>query len=437
MDLVKDEPTETEDDDAWKNVHKEMVMTESLPDVSRDPVLPKGNMVTVKVEAEDADSSGEVEHDMIPHSPIMCDTEPIVKTEIKPMKTADPLSGFNSEENFEYVSIPTVKTEIKEECSDSSEAEVNLKNEVTAEEETIVGTENYILPRHLEDQITKYNIHGEEFMRKLDSVIQRHTNKPHTPLVTELKTKRNLVRHLHIHSGVSFKCKICGKAYTTKRYLMRHLYIHGGEKPFVCNACGKAFRTRAALVRHEGIHSRGKPFTCNICKKSFALRCYLDLHKRWHTGELPFKCDTCGKRYPNRPILQIHIQSHIAEKPYKCKFCLRKFVSKLLLATHERFHKGENPFKCDVCRSGFKTNAIRLAHKLSHKKQRPFSCRICGKWYSSNVKLVRHFALHSVRKPHKCGICGKSFSRKKGLSLHNQLHKGGKSNSFIKQNMNC
>lgn len=52
-------------------------------------------------------------------------------------------------------------------------------------------------------------------------------------------------------------------------------------KMFSCNICQKTFTTKRSLVRHTIIHS-GVRFQCGLCPKSFTRKTYLDNHMKIH-----------------------------------------------------------------------------------------------------------------------------------------------------------
>ena len=48
------------------------------------------------------------------------------------------------------------------------------------------------------------------------------------------KLKAELVRHLAIHEGLSFKCDHCDKVFATKYYLSAHMKNYDVKKLHVC-----------------------------------------------------------------------------------------------------------------------------------------------------------------------------------------------------------
>lgn len=51
-----------------------------------------------------------------------------------------------------------------------------------------------------------------------------------------------------------FKCDLCGYFMKCKRNLKRHLLVHSGERPHKCEICKKCFSQRSNLKFHMNIH---------------------------------------------------------------------------------------------------------------------------------------------------------------------------------------
>ena len=85
------------------------------------------------------------------------------------------------------------------------------------------------------------------------------------------------------NSDSSFPCPICGKHFPCKKNLGKHIKIHS-QYGFECEICFKKYSTKSNLQGHMRIHSGEKPYNCEFCGKGFVSYCVLKVHIRTHTG---------------------------------------------------------------------------------------------------------------------------------------------------------
>lgn len=99
-----------------------------------------------------------------------------------------------------------------------------------------------------------------------------------------LKNRRNLKRHVSIHSGIRYKCNMCEKEYNRRYAMNLHMREQHGvilnpgivkkveevkQDIYTCETCQKTFIKRYKYKEHLQIHSDEKPFLCNLCGQSF------------------------------------------------------------------------------------------------------------------------------------------------------------------------
>ena len=116
---------------------------------------------------------------------------------------------------------------------------------------------------------------------------------------------------IKVHSGLDFKCELCGKCFKRQQYLKNHSGIHT-ESNIECKLCGKFYNTKQSLAAHVGnYHSKKPKVKCNHCGKLLSTEENLKLHipkcKRIKFEE--FHCDSCGKIFKSENSLKKHTYS--------------------------------------------------------------------------------------------------------------------------------
>ncbi|XP_053984970.1 zinc finger protein 420-like isoform X2 [Hylaeus volcanicus] len=242
----------------------------------------------------------------------------------------------------------------------------------------------------------------------------------------QFTTKRNLRRHLFIHTGIKYTCRTCGKGFSRVDKLKDHELIQhmagifdsselddsddmdsinmGGcvekekksryNRPHKCANCPKSFARAQSLVNHLKRHVRAnqitKKYLCEVCSKCFAQNASLTIHMRTHTGVKPYACSMCSKAFPKSSSLQRHLRTHSGEKPYICQYCSRAFARANTLARHITTHTGEAKYHCEVCTKSFKRLASLNQHIHIHTGQRPHVCKLCTRTFTNTGSLYIH-----------------------------------------------
>ncbi|XP_012273695.1 zinc finger protein 287-like [Orussus abietinus] len=239
-------------------------------------------------------------------------------------------------------------------------------------------------------------------------------------------TKRNLNRHVSMHSGLKFNCSTCGKEFSRADKLKEHEQSKHKEemfspseeeddddmdnenrandgiddrkkeknRPHQCALCPKAFAQPQSLANHVERHKRVKDtqkrFLCEVCSKCFAQSSSLVAHMRTHTGVKPYVCNICSRAFTKSTYLQLHLRTHSGEKPYICQYCSRAFARANTLARHITMHTGEAKYHCQICMKSFRRLTSLNEHTYTHTGQRPYACKICTKRYNNAGSLYAH-----------------------------------------------
>ena len=104
-----------------------------------------------------------------------------------------------------------------------------------------------------------------------------------------------------------YKCHLCGKRFSNLR---SHMETHKEVADLICDICGKAFKQKKNLTRHLRIHSDAR-YICEVCGRQFVEKHALKTHSLLHTrGPKRFKCGVCAKDFHQKSDLKKHIGRH-------------------------------------------------------------------------------------------------------------------------------
>ncbi|KRT78247.1 zinc-finger associated domain containing protein [Oryctes borbonicus] len=127
-------------------------------------------------------------------------------------------------------------------------------------------------------------------------------------------TMEGLKCHKRSHTGKTFKCKHCGRAYTRLNHLRRHELSHGKRKMHVCKICNKTLTRFEYLKRHLITHLKEKPYGCPRCNRGFNRFERLQQHTKCCKGEKVYVCDICNKAFNREDSMQVHRRIHENKK---------------------------------------------------------------------------------------------------------------------------
>ena len=85
-----------------------------------------------------------------------------------------------------------------------------------------------------------------------------------------------------------------------------------GIKTFNCETCGKTFKKRSDKNRHMQIH-KGIKFPCKMCNKSFSRKDNLVAHISAVHDEDKISCPKCGIKFSKKSNLSRHKKHFIPE----------------------------------------------------------------------------------------------------------------------------
>jgi len=241
-----------------------------------------------------------------------------------------------------------------------------------------------------------------------------------------LKTKKNLKKHMGIHTGEKpYNCSFCDKKFLDKYYRNIHELWHKGELP-QCPVCGGRYTNlHKHMLTHDDSADRYKHI-CSVCKKGFRTVPYLKSHMLMHSKEKPYTCQDCGGRFRCLSSLKSHMLTHTKEKNHVCSVCGSSFAQKYGLVAHKRVHTGERPYSCETCGKAFKQKSSLELHQATHTSEKHFTCDTCGKQFPRYTSLQRHSLIHSGVQPYECSVCGMKFNQSNSMQRHMLIHTGEK-----------
>ncbi|KAL5279821.1 hypothetical protein ACFFRR_004060 [Megaselia abdita] len=239
-------------------------------------------------------------------------------------------------------------------------------------------------------------------------------------------------------------CPHCGKKFQCRRQLKRHIDIHSATV-YICSVCGISLGTKHTLGKHMVIHSEAK-YKCKFCTKEFKLSGSFKLHMLGHSGLRPYKCIFCEGTFSDSSVCRTHMKNiHIVDYPKAVKLnggpvspvlLFEIPTLKELVATAEEQQnpkkeirkygeKKEEPkaFECPTCRQTLRSHRTLRQHMNTHKDILPHGCKNCGKRFKCSRSFKSHLLSHAGLRPYNCRFCNQSFvDNKSGIGHMKKIH---------------
>ena len=241
-------------------------------------------------------------------------------------------------------------------------------------------------------------------------------------------------------SGLSFKCKKCGKKLGSASSYQGHLNLHAGKRPFKCYLCTKAYPTHNSLGKHVRIdHAKAKSRTSSQSvargpASTKNLPPVATKHQKDSKSSQRFPCGVCGKSLASLATYRSHMDRHARKSRHQCSRCGREYPTAKMLRLHEKakHEKGskpqargdrrhvERPFKCRHCVARF----VSAESLRKHQEQTHGPCAVCGRVLSSGVAYRAHMSRHTGQRAFPCGHCSKAFYSAKSQREHERYAHG-------------
>ncbi|XP_061713725.1 zinc finger protein 675-like [Cydia pomonella] len=304
---------------------------------------------------------------------------------------------------------------IVEECRAEIEVEIDVKREVTLDNNDIKGEELQVFPIDARNEDILEDVESDK--ESLKSRVKEP--KPEYKIYEEdgirlSNIKEHSVHHLPVGQQKMLPCKDldCPKLFYTERGQKYHYETkHLGMK-YKCDICNKEVANLSAhkqQAHNPGLlplnsrvtkHTIGKTFECDICEKKFRGKIFLKRHIRdIHNKERKFQCEFCSKGFFRKTACQDHVRKHTNERPFKCEECGKAFVRSTTLNNHRLIHVDEKKFQCDQCDKSFRNAGGLKAHMVTHTKEKPYPCGFCSMSFKRSDHRNRHeFTAHQKRR---------------------------------------
>ena len=161
-------------------------------------------------------------------------------------------------------------------------------------------------------QIFMHVTDAREFLNHLNSHPRSHKKRVLIPKPPDLEEPE--VR--------SYKCDVCGKAFTKATVLNGHKFRKHGIQvetdKFACSLCQFRCANLPGLKAHQRSHER-KTLSCRICHRKFGNKRILEIHTRAGSCQLERRtCAICSKVYSDPAKLKMHMKVHTGEKVSFC-----------------------------------------------------------------------------------------------------------------------
>ncbi|KAF9809274.1 hypothetical protein SFRURICE_015737 [Spodoptera frugiperda] len=313
-------------------------------------------------------------------------TEPETGTPSSPIATRTRSSNKKDGDKKEP---PIIKTEVKQECLDSSEDEIWIVQTADADAQELQkllcaakvkedgqegnsekmhkcyncsqvfasadGLSSHRCRRRGRKRKSKDLVNliciptEEDFLKRAQGRPRQNDSGVDNDLIV-MRPRKRRSRELTSNPQV-VTCHNCNESFTSKVRLKFHMQFHDTARPvrsdgrYLCAECeGASFATETELFDHVHFqHDKQKRWQCPVegCGKTFFLRATLTKHSRTHTDTRRYVCVTCDKRFLDKQTLDEHGVTHLQIKPFQCHICLKQLTRRSRLRMHVRAHEEE------------------------------------------------------------------------------------------------
>lgn len=136
----------------------------------------------------------------------------------------------------------------------------------------------------------------------------------------------------------SFRCCVCGVAFSTTMTLRIHQASHEKDQCHQCTICQRAFRHKPALDNHMKAHTKGRCiFQCRFCSNTFTNKIQCLQHEQIEVSKKCQETDDMGKQL-HLAELHLDITDELEELQLKCYSCKKTFHKREELSEHELMH---------------------------------------------------------------------------------------------------
>lgn len=241
-------------------------------------------------------------------------------------------------------------------------------------------------------------------------------------------------------------CPHCGKQFQCRRQLKRHIDIHSATV-YICSVCGISLGTKHTLSKHMVIHNEAK-YKCKFCTKEFKLSGSFKLHMIGHSGLRPYKCIFCEGIFSDSSVCRTHMKNvHVIDYPKAVSLnggpispvllfeipTLKELVetaekqqepSKEIRNYGEKKEESLNKvFECPTCRQILRSHRTLRQHMNTHSDIMRHECKHCGKRFKCSRSFKSHLLTHAGLRPYKCRFCDQSFvDNKSGVGHMKKIH---------------